>query len=137
MLFMTHVTRGRPATGEQWIVVAPFDEEYIACRESQARDAFGRAAGGPGRVKPPKKTRHVNPVYPDTAIKSGVQGLVLLEATIGTSGCVGDLQVVSGVDPRLDVSALVSVLGWRFTPTLVAGVPVPVVMTVSVQFTLR
>lgn len=137
VLFMTHVTRGRPSAGEQWIAIAPFDDEYIACRESQSHDAFGRAVGGPGRVKPPKKTRHVNPVYPDAAIKSGVQGVVLLEATIGTNGCVGDLQVVSGVDPRLDVSALVSVLGWRFTPTLVAGVAVPVVMTVSVQFTLR
>lgn len=137
VLFMTHVTRGRPAAGEQWIAVAPFDNEYIACRESQAHDTVGRTAGGPGRVTPPKKTRHVNPVYPDTAIRSGVQGLVLLEATIGTNGCVGDLHVTSGVDPRLDLSALLSVLGWRFTPTLVAGVPVPVVMTVTVQFTLR
>ena len=26
---------------------------------------------------------------------------------------------------------------WRFTPTLVAGVPVPVIMTVTVNFTLN
>ncbi len=137
VLFMTHVTRGRPATDEQWIAVAPFDNEYIACRESQAHHAFGQGTRGRGRVTPPKKTRHVDPVYPASAIRSGVQGLVLLGATIGTNGCVGDLHVTSGVDPRLDLSALLSVLGWRFTPSLVAGVAVPVIMTVTVQFTLR
>jgi TonB family protein len=137
VLFMTHVTRDRPTADSAWIAVAPFDDEYVACRETQSRDAFGQPAEAGGRLTPPKKIRHVDPVYPATAIDSRVQGAVLLEATIGTRGCVSDLQVRSGVDPRLDLSALLSVLKWRYTPTTIGGVTVPVSMTVTVQFTLR
>jgi protein TonB len=36
----------------------------------------------------------------------------------------------------LDQAALVAVRQWEFTPTLLNGVPVPVIMTVTVRFTL-
>ena len=39
--------------------------------------------------------------------------------------------------PLLDAAALEAVQQWRFTPTLLNGEPVPVVMTVTVVFTLR
>ena len=39
--------------------------------------------------------------------------------------------------PLLDAAALDAVKQWQFTPTLLNGVPVPVIMTVTVQFTLQ
>ena len=39
--------------------------------------------------------------------------------------------------PLLDQAALDAVRQWQFTPTLLNGVPVPVIMTVTVQFTLQ
>jgi protein TonB len=39
--------------------------------------------------------------------------------------------------PLLDKAALDAVRQWRFTPTLLNGVPVPIVMTVTVNFELR
>jgi protein TonB len=39
--------------------------------------------------------------------------------------------------PLLDAAALDAVRQWEFTPTLLNGNPVPVVMTVTVNFTLR
>ena len=38
--------------------------------------------------------------------------------------------------PLLDQAALEAVRQWEFTPTMLNGVPVPVIMTVTVQFTL-
>jgi protein TonB len=38
--------------------------------------------------------------------------------------------------PLLDEAALKAVRQWRYTPTLLNGIPVPVIMTVTVTFTL-
>jgi protein TonB len=39
--------------------------------------------------------------------------------------------------PLLDAAAVEAVRRWRYTPTLLNGVPVPVLMTIRVQFTLQ
>ena len=88
-----------------------------------------------GNVKPPVKTKHVNPVYPSEALRTGVQGIVIAEAVIGVDGKVTDVRIVRSVAP-LDQAAIEAVRQWEFTPTLLNGVPVPVIMTVTVNFTL-
>jgi periplasmic protein TonB len=89
-----------------------------------------------GNIKAPQKVKHVNPVYPPIAQSARVQGVVILEATIGPDGAVKDAKVLRSI-PLLDASALDAVRQWQFTPTLLNGVPVPVIMTVTVQFTLQ
>ena len=59
----------------------------------------------------------------------------IIEATIGPDGAVKDAKVLRSI-PLLDQAALDAVRQWQFTPTLLNGVPVPVIMTVTVQFTL-
>jgi protein TonB len=65
-----------------------------------------------------------------------VQGVVIVEATIGSDGSVQNARVLRSI-PLLDAAALDAVKQWQFTPTLLNGVPVPVIMTVTVQFTLQ
>ena len=89
-----------------------------------------------GNIKPPQKTRHVPPTYPAIAQSARVQGIVIIEATIGPNGRVQDARVLRSI-PLLDQAALDAVKQWEFTPTLLNGVPVPVIMTVTVQFTLQ
>ena len=89
-----------------------------------------------GNIKPPQKVKHVNPVYPPIAQSARVQGIVIIEATIGPSGAVQDAKTLRSI-PLLDQAALDAVRQWVFTPTLLNGVPVPVIMTVTVQFTLQ
>jgi protein TonB len=88
-----------------------------------------------GNIKPPMKTKDVRPVYPPIAQSARVQGVVIIEATIGPGGKVQDARVLRSI-PLLDAAALDAVKQWEFTPTLLNGVPVPVIMTVTVQFTL-
>lgn len=89
-----------------------------------------------GAIRTPVKVNHVAPVYPPIARAAGVQGIVILEATIGADGQVLNARVLRSM-PLLDQAALDAVRQWLFTPTLLNGAPVPVVMTVTVQFTLR
>jgi len=64
-----------------------------------------------------------------------VQGFVILEAVISEDGAVRSLRVLRS-QPLLDAAAVEAVRQWRFTPTLLNGQPVPVVMTVTVNFRL-
>ena len=60
---------------------------------------------------------HRSPVpYPDAARRQGIQGTVLLQVRLDSSGSVADAQVVSGPD-ELRKAALQSVLDWHFTAT--------------------
>jgi protein TonB len=77
----------------------------------------------------------VPPVYPRNAIEQRVQGVVILEAVISPTGCIRSVEVQRGV-PALNWEAIRAVMRWRYTPTLLNGVPVPVIMTVTVNFKL-
>ena len=65
-----------------------------------------------------------------------VQGVVILEAVIGPNGNVTDVKVLRSV-ALLDDAAIEAVRQWVYTPTLLNGVPVPVIMTVTVNFTMN
>ena len=88
-----------------------------------------------GKIKEPKKVHSVNPAYPDIAKQARVQGIVILECTISPQGKVTDVKVLRGI-PLLDQAAIDAVKQWVYTPTLLNGVPVPVIMTVTVNFKL-
>ena len=88
-----------------------------------------------GEVKEPKKLKHVNPVYPEVAVAARVHGSVILECIVNRQGRVTDVKILRGI-PLLDVAAVEAVRQWAYTPTLKDGVPVSVIMTVTVRFDL-
>ena len=61
---------------------------------------------------------------------------MILEALIAEDGEVRDVRVLRSA-PLFDQSAITAVRQWRFSPTLLNGEPVPLVMTVTVSFTLQ
>ena len=89
-----------------------------------------------GNIKIPARTYHVDPIYPQIALAAKLNGYVILEAVVDESGVVKDLKVLRS-DPMFDKSALEAVRKWRYTPTLLNGVAVPIVMTVTVTFSIR
>jgi protein TonB len=89
-----------------------------------------------GDIRAPNKVRDVRPVYPQIAQSAKVQGIVIVEAIIARDGTVRDAKVLRSV-PLLDTAALEAVRQWRYTPTLLNGEPVEVIMTVTVNFTLN
>jgi TonB family protein len=110
-------------------------KKEAAAKAAAARREATRAAAvrvGMG-VQPPVKIKDVMPVYPATAKSARVGGVVTIEATIDTDGKVSDARVVKSV-PLLDEAALNAVRQWEYRPSLVGGKPVPVVVTVNVNF---
>jgi protein TonB len=89
-----------------------------------------------GDIKRPVKIRDATPAYPTLAQAARVEGVVIVEATIGPDGKVLDARVLRSI-PLLDAAALDAVRRWEYTPTLLNGSPVAVVMTVTVNFRLR
>jgi len=89
-----------------------------------------------GGIRPPTKLHHVQPDYSDLARRAGIAGTVLLECLIDATGAIADVRVLSG-SPVLVPAAVNAVRQWRYSPTLLRGVPVPVLLTVTVRFDLR
>jgi protein TonB len=89
-----------------------------------------------GQIKTPRKIHHVDPIYPLEAKAEGVSGLIIMEVAIDTQGMVRSTFVKRSI-PALDQAALDAVRQWRFEPTVHEGVAVPVLMTVTVNFTLQ
>jgi protein TonB len=87
-----------------------------------------------GKIKAPTKIKDVQPVYPAIAQSAHVAGAVVIEATIGADGRVMDAKVVRSI-PLLDQAALDAVEQWVYIPTLLNGVPVPVLITITINFT--
>jgi protein TonB len=87
-------------------------------------------------MKAPVKTTDVAPVYPLIARQAHLQGVVILEAVLDAQGRVESVRVLRSI-PQLDRAAVDAVQQWRFTPALLNGLAVPVVMTVTVNFTLQ
>jgi beta-lactamase regulating signal transducer with metallopeptidase domain len=88
-----------------------------------------------GSIKAPRKVKDVRPVCPEGGVTDTV--VVLLEGRIGVDGFVTRLKPLSAQDAppaQFTESAMDAVQQWEFTPTLLNGVPVEVVFTVSVTF---
>jgi protein TonB len=95
--------------------------------------------GGPVRishVRAPRRIRNVLPTYPPNARNIGLQGDVLLDCTIGVDGVVRDVRILSG-HQVFHHAAREAVLRWVYTPTMLGGQPVSVLLTVTVHFRLQ
>ena len=121
-----------PANGSITIAVAATVLDEPAGQRAAGSVATFRVGDG---VPPPRKIHDVLPAYPSAARALRVQGLVILEATIGPTGEVVDVEVLRSV-PELDAAAVAAVEQWRYEPTLVDGEAVPVAMTVTITFAL-
>lgn len=91
------------------------------------------------RVEKPKLIREVKPSYTPEAMAAKLQGEVLLETVVLTSGRVGPVRILRSLGPRfrLDDEAVRALRGWRFSPGSFDGRPVPVVVTIAIAFKLR
>ena len=88
-----------------------------------------------GGVSTPVKVIDVQPKYPPLARHAGIEGVVVLDATIDETGRVVDVRVLRSIS-ALDRAAIEAVRKWRSAPVMVNGRAVPVLMTVTARFVL-
>jgi protein TonB len=84
-------------------------------------------------VQEPRPIKLVPPIYPPLPSKARISGSVVLEATLTAQGTVEEIRVISG-HPLLVEAAIACVKQWQYEPTMLNGVPVPVILTAKVRF---
>jgi protein TonB len=87
-------------------------------------------------VQQPRKVVDARPVYPDLARQAHVEGTVILEAILDRDGRIDHVRVVRSI-PLLDAAAVQAVRQWRYTPTVLNGQAVQVLMTITINFQLQ
>lgn len=86
-----------------------------------------------GDVKLPQKIFAPPPRYPALAKAAHVQGTVLIDAVIDEQGNIVNAKVLEG-HPLLVPEAMRTVMLWKYEPTYLNGVPYPIRMTITVNF---
>ena len=94
-------------------------------------------AAGLAPISPPVAHRKVDPKYVATAIADKVEGKVQLACVIGTDGHVSNVELVRGLDDRLNASAEEAMAKWEFAPATRHGEPVAVDVLVEIPFHLE
>jgi periplasmic protein TonB len=90
-----------------------------------------------GQITQPALLKRVEPEYPSLAVKAHIQGVVILEATVGEDGNVTDVKLLRSANPLLDREAAIAVRQWRYTPVVLNGTRVPFILTVTLSFSLE
>ena len=90
-----------------------------------------------GGVSEPVLRIQVPPEYSDDARKARVEGVVELLVVVRADGTVQFERVQNSVGFGLDQKAIDAVKQWRFTPARKDGRPVPVWISIFVNFSIR
>ena len=90
-----------------------------------------------GNIRPPVLTLRVEPIYPESARRARIEGLVALDAVISADGEIEDVRIVKSAGPLLDSAAVDAVRRWKYRAATLNGRPVRVLLTVTVSFRLH
>ncbi len=100
--------------------------ETLVSRESSGSDV------------PPAFVSRPLPVYPETLLLQGIEGVVRLMVTVKRDGRVASAKVYSSSGyTEMDNSALRTVQSWVFSPARRGGIPVEKTVIVPIRFKIR
>ncbi len=89
-------------------------------------------------IMPPKVLSQVLPEYPASALEKGREGLVMIQAYIGSSGNVGKVEIKkSSGNPKLDEAAINAVALWKFSPATKGSASLASLFEVPVRFSIK
>ncbi len=87
-------------------------------------------------VNPPKLVHSSDPEYTPQAIQAGIKGSVILQAVVDKAGRVAYGSVLSPLPAGLDTRALATARTWQYSPGVMDGETIPVLVTIDVLFRL-
>jgi len=116
----------------------PFSSTYSPSSTSATSGLAATTWSPPGEAGPEVLTGP-RPVYPELLRQAGVQGQVVLQALVDTTGRVlaASISVISATDAGFVAPARQALLATLFRPARVAGRAVPVLVRVPFDFTIR
>ena len=103
----------------------------------ESKRSVSKAVRLGGKVEPAKPLQPLRPAYTASAVARGVEGSVVLYATIRTDGAVSDPIVLESPDPDLEKEALQTAWTLRYQPMKLNGHPVQCQVTIILDFKLE
>jgi TonB family protein len=100
----------------------------------------GGGAFRPGSgIIDPTVLRQVDPVYTPDAAERRIEGEVWVELTVMPDGTPADVHVIRSLDSKygLDQQAIKAAQQWRFKAGTRNGKPVPVIVSIAIDFSIR
>ena len=105
--------------------------------KSDGLEPVGKIITVPGQFMDDQALVKIPPVYPPEEKSKHIDGVIILHAVIGRDGHVHSLQIKSGDNANLALSAMNAVRMWIYKPYLLNGQPVDVDTTIKVNFQYR
>ena len=99
-----------------------------------AADDFSGFQAVTAGMKPPKATFAPDPKFPELPPEAEQRGTVVLLIGVSTKGRVEAVRVLRSDEPAFEKSAVATVRKWKFKPAEKGGHPVPVQITVEMNF---
>jgi protein TonB len=98
-----------------------------------------RPTSADGQVTDPIPIEQPKPRYTSLAMRAKIEGAVMVQCVIDTTGIPSDCRIVRSLDPLLglDEEALKTTRQWRFNPGTLRGKPVAVQVLIEMKFTMR
>lgn len=95
-------------------------------------------ADDPGITKP-VVTKEVHAKYTREALQARIEGTIAMDAVVREDGSVGDVTITQSLDDRygLDQEAVKALKQWQFKPGTKDDKPVPVIVNVTMSFSLK
>jgi TonB family protein len=84
----------------------------------------------------PRVRHRPEPEYSEKARRAKLQGTVVLQCIVGVDGHVSQIEIKKPLGMGLDEQAVKAIQKWTFEPARHAGQPVPVLVSVEVNFRL-
>ena len=81
--------------------------------------------------------KYVHPTYPPDALKSKLEGTVIVEVFVGMNGRIKSVRIVRSSSPLFESSALNAVRQWVYSPIIINGEISEVVFNLTINYILR
>ncbi len=138
-LFILASLRAKPV---QKVAVSPPISPEIAkaLGETTARTPVahtGQLNEHTGPVIAPVPLNAVVAHYTDSARKARITGVCVVRVIVDAYGKPQQPRIIKSLDPGLDQEAMKAVMHYRFKPAMRDGLPVPVQITVAIDFKIR
>jgi TonB family protein len=133
---LTLADAGQPTEGTSEYLILPLQEEFVQCTNDGEPPGTAAPAYVGGKIEAPSKTRDLRPVYPDLLLAKRIMGSVAMEGVVSRSGCIHTFRVTRTAHLELSLAALNAASAWGFSPAIVDGQSVAVVMVIQIHFTL-
>ncbi|NOZ78633.1 MAG: energy transducer TonB, partial [Acidobacteria bacterium] len=123
-----------PSAPYIFVILRPLSPQEAKIISNMPKTSNVHEAG----ITKPKLIKRVPPVYPESARKDKVSGIVVLQTIIGADGTVQSVTPLKSADARLTKAAERAVLQWKFSPARDrTGRAIPVFYVLTARFLLQ